>query len=137
MLEPAEQKFRKQQRGRMKGIEERGSTLAFGDFGMKALEPSWVTGRQLESARVVIAQHLQQEGRMWMRVFPDKPVTKTPAETRMGKGKGEISHYVSVVKPGRVLFELAGIDHDEAEEAIIQATHKLPIKTKFIYREVL
>ena len=137
MLEPKEQKFRKQQRGRMKGIDERGSTLAFGDFGMKALEPAWITARQIESARVVIARQLQQEGRMWLRIYPDKPVTATAAETRMGKGKGEISHYVAVVRPGRVIFELAGVDPDVAEDAVIRASHKLPIRTKFIKREVL
>ncbi len=137
MLEPKEQKFRKQQRGRMRGIDERGSTLAFGDYGMKAMEPSWITARQIESARVVIARQLQQEGRMWLRIYPDKPVTATPAETRMGKGKGEISHYVAVVRPGRVIFELAGIDADVAEDAVLRAEHKLPIKTKFIRREVL
>lgn len=137
MLQPKQQKFRKQQRGRMKGKAKNGITLDFGDYGMKALEPSWITSRQLEAARVVIARHLQNEGRMWLRVFPDKPVTATPAETRMGKGKGEIEQYVAPVKPGRVLFELTGINEERAEEALVRAGHKLPIRVKFIKREIL
>ncbi len=137
MLEPKQQKHRKQQRGRMKGIDKRGSTLAFGEFGMKAMEPGWITSRQIEAARIVIARALQKEGRFWIRIFPDKPVTATPAETRMGKGKGDIVHYAAVVKPGRVIFEVGGIGEEKAEEHIIRAGHKLPIKTKFIKREIL
>jgi large subunit ribosomal protein L16 len=137
MLKPKDRKFRKEQRGRMKGKAKNALTLDFGDYGIKALEPSWITGRQLEAARVVIARHLQNEGRMWMRVFPDKPVTKTPAETRMGKGKGEIEKYVAPTKPGRIIFEITGIDEDAAEEALTLAGHKLPIRTKFIKREIL
>lgn len=137
MLKPSNQKFRKQQRGRMKGNAKNGLKLVFGDYGMKALEPAWITGRQLEAARVVIARHLQNEGRMWMRVFPDKPVTKTPAETRMGKGKGEIEKYVAPTKPGRIIFEITGIDTEAAEEALRLAGHKLPIRTKFVKREIL
>lgn len=137
MLKPKDRKFRKEQRGRMKGKSKNALTLDFGDYGIKALEPEWITGRQLEAARVVIARHLQNEGRMWMRVFPDKPVTKTPAETRMGKGKGEIEKYVAPTKPGRVIFEITGIDEEAAEEALTLAGHKLPIRTKFIKREIL
>lgn len=137
MLQPKEQKFRKQQRGRMKGIATRGSTLAFGEYGMKALEPAWITSRQIEASRIVIARRLQNEGRMWLRIFPDKPVTSTPAETRMGKGKGEIEYYVAVVRPGRILFEVSGIDEDIAEDAITRASHKLPIRTKFVKRDIL
>ncbi len=137
MLQPKEQKYRKQQRGRMKGIATRGSTLAFGEYGMKALEPAWITSRQIEASRIVIARRLQSEGRMWLRIFPDKPVTSTPAETRMGKGKGEIEYYVAVVRPGRILFEVSGIDEDIAEDAITRASHKLPIATKFVKRDIL
>lgn len=136
MLQPKQQKFRKQQRGRLKGKAKNGVTLDFGDYGLKALEPAWITSRQLEAARVVIARHLQNEGRMWLRVFPDKPVTSTPAETRMGKGKGEIEKYVAPTRPGRVLFELTGIDQERAETALTRAGHKLPIRVKFIKREI-
>lgn len=135
MLEPAQQKYRKQQRGRMKGVDNRSNTLAFGDYGIKALEPHWITSRQIEAARVVIARHLQEEGRFWIRIFPDKPVTKTPAETRMGKGKGDVDHYVAVVRPGRIMFEIGGVGEEQAEEALIQAGHKLPINTKVVKRE--
>lgn len=137
MLQPKQQKYRKQQRGRMKGMDKRGSTLAFGEYGMKALEPAWITSRQIEASRIVIARTLQGEGRMWLRIFPDKPVTSTPAETRMGKGKGDIQYYVAVVRPGRIIFEVSGIDADVAEDAIRRASHKLPIRTKFIQREIM
>lgn len=135
MLEPAQQKYRKQQRGRMKGVDTRSSTLAFGDYGIKAQDPHWITSRQIEAARVVIARHLQEEGRFWIRIFPDKPVTKTPAETRMGKGKGDVDHYVAVVRPGRIMFEIGGVGEEQAEEALVQAGHKLPINTKVVKRE--
>ncbi len=135
MLEPAQQQYRKQQRGRLKGVDKTGSTLAFGDYGLKAQEPHWITARQIEAARIVIARHLQEDGRFWIRIFPDKPVTKTPAETRMGKGKGEIAHYVAVVKPGRIIYEVRGVREERAEEALRQAEHKLPIKTKVVKRE--
>ncbi len=137
MLQPKQQKFMKQQRGRLTGVDKRGSTLAFGEYGLKVLEPGWITARQIESARIVIARSLQKEGRFWVRIFPDKPVTATPAETRMGKGKGAIEYYAAAVRPGRVIFELTGIDPAEAEEAVRRAGHKLPIKTKFIRRELL
>ncbi|MFP4686614.1 MAG: 50S ribosomal protein L16 [bacterium] len=137
MLQPKRQKYLKQQRGRMRGFSRRGSKLAFGSYGLKALEPAWVTSRQIESARIVIARALQREGKFWIRVFPDKPVTSTPAETRMGKGKGAIEYYVAVIKPGRILFELGGVDADRAKEAIRRAGHKLPMKTKFVQREIL
>lgn len=135
MLQPKQQKYRKQHRGRLKGMSRRGNRLAFGDFGIKVLEPTWLTARQIEAARVVIARNLQREGRFWVRVFPDKPVTSTPAETRMGKGKGEVEHYVAPVRPGRILFELAGVPEERAAEACRRAGHKLPIRTKFITRE--
>ncbi len=137
MLQPKQQKFMKQQRGRMRGFSRRGSKLAFGEYGLKAMEPHWVTSRQIESARIVIARALQREGRFWIRIFPDKPVTSTPAETRMGKGKGAIEYYVAVIKPGRILFELGGVDGDRAKEAVRRAGHKLPMKTKFVQREIL
>ncbi len=137
MLQPKQQKFFKQQRGRMKGVDSRGNTLAFGEYGLKAVEPAWLTARQIEAARIVIARSLQKEGRFWIRIFPDKPVTSTPAETRMGKGKGDIEYYVAVVKPGRIVFELDGIPEDQAEDAVERAGHKLPLKTKFVKREIL
>lgn len=135
MLQPKQQKFRKQHRGRLKGMSRRGNRLAFGDYGIKVLEPTWLTARQIEAARVVIARHLQREGRFWVRVFPDKPVTSTPAETRMGKGKGEVEYYVAPVRPGRILFELAGVPEDRAADACRRAGHKLPVKTKFLTRQ--
>lgn len=137
MLQPKQQEYFKQQRGRMKGIDSRGNTLAFGEYGLKAVEPTWLTARQIEAARIVIGRSLQKEGRFWIRVFPDKPVTSTPAETRMGKGKGDIDYYVAVVKPGRILFELDGIEEDRAEDAVERAGHKLPMKSKFVKREII
>jgi len=131
---PKRVKYRKAQRGRMKGLAVRGSTLAFGDFGLKALEPGWVTNRQIEAARVTLARSLKRGGKMWVRIFPDKPVTKKPAETRMGKGKGNPEAWVAVVKPGRVLFEMAGVDLATATEAMDLAAHKLPILTRFVTR---
>jgi large subunit ribosomal protein L16 len=135
MLMPKRVKYRKTQRGRMKGIAIRGSTLAFGDFGLKALEPGWVTNRQIEAARVTLARSVKRGGKIFIRIFPDKPVTKKPAETRMGKGKGNPEFWVAVVKPGRVMFELAGVPEDLAREAMRLASHKLPVHTKFVLRE--
>ncbi len=137
MLQPKRYKFMKQHRGRMRGAAQRGSRLAFGEFGLKALEPAWITSRQIEAARVVIARRLQKEGRFWLRIFPDKPVTKTAAETRMGKGKGAVEYYVAVVKPGRIIYEVSGIEEHLAADAIRRAGHKLPIKTKFVKREIV
>jgi len=132
MLMPKRTKFRKQQRGRMKGKALRGNQINFGEYGLKALEPCWITSRQIEAARVAITHRLKREGKLWIRVFPDKPITKKPAETRMGKGKGNPEGWVAVVKPGRILFELEGVDADLAKEAMRLAQHKLPIKTKFM-----
>ncbi len=132
MLMPKKVKWRKQQRGRMKGKACRGSRLSFGTYGLRALEPAWVTSRQIEAARVAITRHVKRGGKVWIRIFPDKPVTQKPAETRMGKGKGTPDHWVAVVKPGRILFELEGVPHDTAKEAMRLASHKLPLKTKFI-----
>ena len=134
MLMPKRVKYRKQQRGRMRGKAYRGSAVTFGEFGLQALEPAWVTNRQIEAARVAITRSIKRGGKMWIRVFPDKPVTKKPAETRMGKGKGAPEFWVAVVKPGRVMFELAGVPEGLAREAMSRAQHKLPIKTKFISR---
>lgn len=132
MLMPKKVKWRKQQRGRMRGKAYRGSSLSFGTYGMKAMEPGWITSRQIEAARVAITRHVKRGGKLWIRIFPDKPITQKPAETRMGKGKGSPEYWVAVVKPGRILFELEGISFDLAKEAIRLASHKLPIKTKFI-----
>ncbi len=134
MLMPKRTKWRKQQRGRMKGIATRGATLTFGHFGLKALEPAWVTQRQIEAARIAMTRHIKRGGRVWIRIFPDKPVTKKPAETRMGKGKGAPEYWVAVVKPGRILFELEGVSEELAREALRLAAHKLPIKTKVVGR---
>src|SRR5579872_5956899 len=135
MLMPSKVKFRKQQRGRMRGKAWRGSTLSFGDYGLRALEPGWVTARQIEAGRVAITRFIKRGGKLWIRVFPDKPVTKKPAETRMGKGKGAPEFWVAVVKPGRVMFEMAGVDLATAKEAMTLAAHKLPIHTRFVSRE--
>ena len=134
MLMPKRVKYRKQQRGRMKGKAQRGNSVDFGEFGMKALEPGWITSRQIESARVAINRKLSRGGKVWIRIFPDKPVTKKPAETRMGKGKSAPEYWVAVVKPGRVMFEIEGVPQDLAKEAIRLASNKLPIKTKFVLR---
>ncbi len=135
MLMPKRVKYRKQHRGRMKGKAQRGNTLAFGSYGLKALEPAWITSRQIEAARIAITRHIKRGGKVWIRIFPDKPVTKKPAETRMGKGKGSPEFWVAVVKPGRIMFELEGVAPDIAKEAMRLASHKLPIKTKFVLRE--
>jgi large subunit ribosomal protein L16 len=134
MLQPKRVKYRKQQRGRMKGVALRGSTLAFGDFGLKAMEPAWITNRQLEAGRVALTRAVKRGGKIWIRVFPDKPFTKKPAETRMGKGKGNPEYWVAVVKPGRILYEMEGMTEDVAREAFTLASAKLPIRTKFVMR---
>jgi large subunit ribosomal protein L16 len=135
MLAPKKVKFRKRQKGRRKGLAYRGSTLNFGDFAVIALEPGWLTSRQIESARVAITRKMKRSGKLWIRIFPDKPITKKPAETRMGKGKGAPEYWVAVVKPGRILFEYEGVEIDVAKDAARLAGHKLPIKTKIIMRE--
>ena len=135
MLMPGKVKFRKQQRGRRSGAPERGSSVAFGDFGLKALEDGWVTARQIEASRVAITRFIKRGGKIWVRLFPDKPITKKPAETRMGKGKGAPEAWVAVVKPGRVLFEMEGVDEATARKAMRLASHKLPVKTKFVARQ--
>jgi large subunit ribosomal protein L16 len=136
MLQPKRTKFRKQHRGRRKGIAISGSTLAFGEYGLKAMESAWITAQQIEAARMAIGRKIKKGGKLWIRIFPDKPVTKKPAETRMGKGKGNVDHWVAVVKRGRILFELAGISEEDAREAFRIASHKLPIKTRFVsYKE--
>lgn len=134
MLMPSRVKFRKQQRGRMKGIATSGNKVDFGEYGLKALEPAWITAKQIEASRVAINRILKKGGRLWVRIFPDKPFTKKPAETRMGKGKGEPEYWVAVVKPGRILFELGGVPEEVAQLAFKKAAAKLPIKTKFIER---
>ncbi|HSF20114.1 MAG TPA: 50S ribosomal protein L16 [Vicinamibacteria bacterium] len=134
MLMPKKVKFRKQQRGRMKGKAWRGHTVAFGDYGLKVMEPGWITDRQIEAARVAITRFVKRSGRIWIRVFPDKPVTKKPQETRMGKGKGAPEFWVAVVRPGKVLYEMEGVTEDVAREAMRLAGHKLPIKTRFVTR---
>ena len=134
MLMPKRVKYRKQQRGRLKGKASRGNTLEFGDYGLQALEPCWLTARQIEAARRAIVRHVKRSGKLWIRGFPDKPVTRKPAETRMGSGKGNVDHWVAVVKPGRIIFELAGVKEEVAQEAFRLAAHKLPIKTQFIKR---
>jgi large subunit ribosomal protein L16 len=136
MLMPKRVKHRKQQRGRMSGQATRGSTIAFGEYGLKAMEPQWITNRQIEAARVAITRHIKRAGKLWIRVFPDKPVTVKPAETRMGKGKGNPEYWVAVVKPGRVLFELEGVPADVARRALELAASKLPCKTRFVQRKV-
>jgi large subunit ribosomal protein L16 len=135
MLMPKRMKYRKQHRGRMRGEAGRGNSLSFGEFGLQALEPCWMTSRQIEAARRAIVRHVKRGGKLWIRVFPDKPVTARAAETRMGKGKGVVDHYVAVVKPGRMLFEIAGVQEEAAREAMRLASHKLPIKTRFVSRE--
>jgi len=135
MLSPKRVKFRKMFKGRTKGLAQRGNTVAFGTFGLQSLEPGWITSRQIEAARVALTRHIKRGGKVWIRIFPDKPVTKKPAETRMGKGKGSPELWVAVVKPGRMLFELEGVPLDIAEKAIALAAAKMPVKTKFVKRE--
>jgi large subunit ribosomal protein L16 len=134
MLMPKRTKFRKQQRGRMTGKAKGGFSVDFGEFGLKALEPAWMTNRQIEAARVAVTRHIKRGGKIWIRVFPDKPVTKKPAETRMGKGKGSPEYWVAVIKPGRVMFEIEGVSEAMAREAMRLAANKLPMKTKFVSR---
>lgn len=135
MLEPRKEKYRKQFRGRMKGKSVRGSTLTFGDYGLKSLGRGWLTARQIEAARKAITHQTKRQGKVWIRVFPDKPVTKKPAGVRMGSGKGAVDHHVAVVTPGRIIFELAGVDEAIASEAIKRAGAKIPFKTKFVKKE--
>jgi len=137
MLMPKKVKFRKVQRGRMAGKAWTGGELSCGDFGLKVLEPGWITDRQIEASRVAMTRFVKRGGKIWIRVFPDKPVTKKPAETRMGKGKGAPDHWVAVVKPGRILFEMEGVPVAQAQEAMRLAAHKLPLKTRFVTREEL
>jgi large subunit ribosomal protein L16 len=134
MLSPRRTKFRKQQRGRMRGLAERGSTINFGEFALQAIEPSWITARQIEAARRAMNRYIRRGGKIWIRIFPDKPVTQRPAETRMGSGKGNPEFWVAVVKPGRIMFEIGGVTEEIARESMRLADSKLPIKTKFITR---
>lgn len=135
MLMPKRVKYRKKQRGRMKGNAQRGNYVAFGRYGLKALGSCWITSRQIEAARVAMTRYIKRGGKVWIRLFPDKPVTQKPAETRMGKGKGAPEYWVAVVKPGRIMFEIEGVDEPTAKEAMRLASHKLPMKTKFVVRE--
>ncbi len=135
MLVPKRVKHRKQHRGRMKGKAVKGTNVTFGEYGLQALEPAWITNRQIEAARIALTRHIKRGGKVWVKIFPDKPVTQKPAETRMGSGKGAVENWVAVVKPGRIMFEIAGIDEEMAREAMRLASHKLPIKTKFVARD--
>jgi large subunit ribosomal protein L16 len=134
MLMPKKTKYRKQQRGRMRGVAKGGTALIFGEYGLKAVEPAWVTNREIEAARRSITRYVKRGGKVWIRIFPDKPVTKKPAETRMGKGKGTVEGWVAVVKPGRILYEMEGVTETEAREAMRLAAHKLSLATKFVMR---
>jgi large subunit ribosomal protein L16 len=135
MLAPKRVKHRKTHKGRMRGMAHRGSKVSFGEFGLQALEPTWITNRQIESARVAMTRHIKRGGKVWIRIFPDKPITQKPAETRMGKGKGNPESWVAVVKPGRIMFELEGVPEDVAQRAMQLAAAKLPIKCRFVVRE--
>ncbi|MBI4455722.1 MAG: 50S ribosomal protein L16 [Acidobacteria bacterium] len=134
MLMPKKVKYRRQQKGRMKGLATRGNSVDFGTFGLKALEPGWISDRQIEASRIAMTRFVKRGGKIWIRIFPDKPITKKPAETRMGKGKGAPEGWVAVVKPGRILYEMGGVTEDVAREAMRLAAHKLPIQTKFVAR---
>jgi large subunit ribosomal protein L16 len=134
MLQPKKVKHRKQQRGRMRGKAKGGTDISYGDFGLAALEPGWISNRQIEAARVAMTRHIRRGGKVWINIFPDKPVTKKAAETRMGSGKGNPEFWVAVVKPGRVMFELSGVSEAVAREAMSRAAHKLPVKTRFVTR---
>lgn len=134
MLQPKKTKFRRQQKGRMKGIAQRGHELSFGSFGIKTLESKWITGRQIEAARIAVTRYMQRQGQVWVRIFPDKPITKKPAEVRMGKGKGAPEGFVAPVTPGRMLFEIEGVSYEVAKEALRLAAQKLPVTTKFVVR---
>ena len=135
MLQPKRTKFRKKQKGRVKGLAQRGHTVAFGSFGLKSLEPAWITSRQIESARIAMTRYMKREGQVWIRIFPDKPVTKKPAEVRMGKGKGAPEYWVATVKPGRIMFEVSGVPTTIAKDALRLAAQKLPVKTRFVVRK--
>lgn len=135
MLLPKRVKYRRQQRGRMTGKATRGNTVTYGDYGLQAMEPAWITSNQIEAARIAMTRYIKRGGQVWIKIFPDKPVTAKPAETRMGKGKGSPEYWVSVVKPGKVMFEIAGVTEDIAKEAMRLAMHKLPIKCKFVYKQ--
>jgi large subunit ribosomal protein L16 len=137
MLQPKKSKYRKKQRGRMGGMASRGSRVSFGEFGLSALEPAWLTNRQIEAARIALTRFMKRGGKVWIRIFPDTPYTKKPAETRMGKGKGMPEGWVAVIRPGKVMFEVAGVREEIAREALRLASHKLPIKTKFVSRFVV
>jgi large subunit ribosomal protein L16 len=134
MLQPKRTKFRKMQKGRVKGLATRGHNISFGSFGIKSLEPGWITSRQIEAARITISRTMKREGRIWIRIFPDKPITKKPAEVRMGKGKGAPEYWVAVVKPGTIMFELDGVPRAVAEHALYLAAQKMPVRTKFTIR---
>ncbi|MDC3054427.1 50S ribosomal protein L16 [Cytophagia bacterium] len=134
MLQPKRTKFRKKQKGRVKGIAQRGHTISFGSFGIKSLETGWITSRQIEAARIAVTRKMKREGQVWIRIFPDKPVTKKPAEVRMGKGKGAPEYWVAVVKPGTIMFEAGGVTTELAKEALRLAAQKLPVRTKFVTR---
>jgi len=134
MLQPKRTKFRKMQKGKMKGLATRGAELSFGSFGIKSLEPAWITSRQIEAARIAVTRFMKREGQVWIRIFPDKPVTKKPAEVRMGKGKGAPEYWVAVVRPGRIIFEAEGVPLNVAKEALRLAAQKLPVQTRFIVR---
>lgn len=134
MLMPKKVKHRKQMKGRMTGVANRGGSISFGEYGLKSLEPAWITDRQIEAARIAMTRHIKRGGKIWIRMFPDKPITKKPAETRMGKGKGAPEYWVAVVKPGRILYEIEGVSEEIAREAMRLAAQKLPIKTKFVTR---
>jgi large subunit ribosomal protein L16 len=134
MLMPKRVKFRKSQKGNRRGKAQRGNLVAFGSYGLKSLDAAWITDRQIEAARIALTRHMKRDGKVWIRIFPDKPVTKKPAETRMGKGKGAPEYWVAVVQPGKIMFEVDGVTQTVAEEAFRLATHKLPIKTKFVKR---
>ena len=135
MLMPKRTKRRRVHRGRMKGVASRGNALSYGEYGLQAVEPAWVTSNQIESARVAMTRYIKRGGKVWIKIFPDKPVTKKPAETRMGSGKGSPEYWVAVVKPGRIMFEIAGVSEEVAREALRLASHKLPLKCKFVSRE--
>ncbi len=134
MLQPKKQKYRKQQKGRMKGNSQRGHQLSFGSFGIKTLQEGWITGRQIEAARQAVTRYMKREGQLWIRIFPDKPVTKKPAEVRMGKGKGPVEYFVARVSPGRIMFEVAGVPESSAKEALRLAANKLGVRTRFVAR---
>ena len=135
MLLPKRVKYRRQQRGRLKGTAHRGNTVTYGDYGLAALEPAWITSNQIEAARIAMTRYIKRGGQVWIKIFPDKPITEKPAETRMGSGKGSPEYWVAVVKPGRVMFEIAGVDAEVAKEALRLAANKLPIKCKFVTKE--